>query len=207
MTKEGRDGRVARIKNRHSGTWASSSQDYADLARRLYDLSEAESRKIDGNFSRYTWAAIPMLMSALRCLLIELNEGVYTGWNTRPEVLDYIAPASNDVSTLRRFYAIPAELLERLDLLVEVRHELLHPAPTPGPEADGTPQCLRSLRDQGLLQSTGQLHDYVWLAQLQSHRLLRWAFATIQDTVNHLLTIHVVKGLAAEGLSASYTIS
>jgi hypothetical protein len=45
-----------------------------------------------------------------------------------------------------------------------------------------------------LLQSTGKVVDYVWIAQLRSHALFRWAFGTIGDLVAFLLRAHGVEG-------------
>ncbi len=47
--------------------------------------------------------------------------------------------------------------------------------------------------------------DYVWLDQLQSHKLFRWAFETIANTVDVLLVAHNVPQFVADGLRESYT--
>lgn len=62
----------------HSGAWGTSSQDFIHLANLLFEKSAAYAKHVDGNCSIYTWAGIPMLFSALRCLLVELNEGSLT---------------------------------------------------------------------------------------------------------------------------------
>ena len=67
------------------------------------------------------------------------------------------------------------------------------------------PAYLQPLRDGRLLQSTGHESDYLWIAQLQSHRLFTWAFETVRETVDVLLVNHGVTGFAADGIRASYS--
>ncbi len=202
---EGRESRRLRAKGGHGGAWGSSSQDFARLANLLYAESARYARAVDGNCSIYALAGIPTLLSALRCLLIELNAGMFNASLPRQAVLDELANTANDVQVVLRHYRIPDELQQRLRLLLEVRHEIVHPAHQPGPEPDNTPAYLGVLRESGLLQSTGESPDYVWLAQLQSHRLFRWAFEVVREVVAVLLREHQLAGLAAAGLTASYS--
>ncbi len=135
-----------------------------------------------------------MLWSALRCLLLELNAGLYV-WNFRQEnrkVLAAMAGTASDLQVIIEHYPILEPLASELHVLYEVRHEIVHPATRPGPEADHTPAYLRTLRERGLLMSTRQETDYAWISQLQSHRLFRWAFETVADTVDVLLAHHDV---------------
>lgn len=150
-------------------------------------------------------AGIPVLFSALRCLLIELNAGIFSGSLPRGPILAQLADAANDVQTILQNYAVPDDLARQLRQLLEVRHEIIHPAHQPGPEPHNTPAYLRSLRDDGLLQSTGKDADYTWISQLQSHRLFRWAFEVVSATVALLLREHDVSAFAEEGLNATYT--
>lgn len=88
--------------------------------------------------------------------------------------------------------------------LVQVRNEIAHPAHLPGGDESNTPAYLEPLQAAGLLQSTGSVADYTWISQLQSHRLFRWAFATVRHTVEVLLASHSLDGLSADGLAYSY---
>jgi hypothetical protein len=63
---------------------------------------------------------------------------------------------------------------------------------------------LRQLRDEHLLQSTDKDTDYIWLEQLKSHRLFRWAFRTVSESADLLLQTHQVQPFIASGLLASY---
>lgn len=95
-------------------------------------------------------------------------------------MLDVLASADNDIQVILTHYPVPHELRQRLELLIEVRHEIIQPAHQPGPEPNNTPAYLESLRKAGLLQSTGTDTDYVWLDQLKSHSVFRWAEGIVQ---------------------------
>lgn len=191
---DGRKSRVVRTKERHSGSWTSSSQDFVRAAYLLYDGSAQCAANSGGNCSWQPLAGIPMLWSALRCLLVELNAGLYL-WNFGRENqvrLEALSKSVNDVDFICAQYVLPPSLSDDLRLLLEVRHEILHPASRPGPDANHTPGYLQSLRNRDLLQRTGKEIDFTWIAQLQSHRLFRWAFETIAATVEVLLLEHRV---------------
>jgi hypothetical protein len=202
---EGRLSRSARLRNEFPGFWATSSQDFIGIAKDLFKLSEAYAGKFDGNVSIYTLPAIPMLFSALRCLLIELNSGVFDH-RVNLERLKALDGPSSEPQYLIDHYNVPSDLARRLELLWEVRNEIIHPVHRPGPERSGTPEYLAPLRNAGLLQSTGKDDDFVWMGQLKSHRLLVWAFEGIAKAVNLLLQEHTIQGLSARGLRASYSL-
>ena len=205
MTKQGWESRKSRVQGDNSGAWASFSQDFIHLADILFSQSLGYARNRDGNCSIYTLAGIPVLFSAMRCLLIELNDGMYSGLVPRTSVLADLANSSNDIVVLTKHYRLSDELRKQLELLGEVRNEIVHPAHRPGIEKDGTPIHLHPLREAGILQSTGSGTDYLWLDQLQSHKLFRWAFETIANTVDVLLVAHNVPQFVADGLRESYT--
>lgn len=202
----GRKSRRSRVAEDHSGAWGSSSQDFVRLATLLFEKSATYARHVDGNCSVYTWAGIPMLFSALRCLLIELNSGMLTASQPNAAILDKLAESPNDVCVIVECYpTFPPELREKLELLLDVRHEIIHPAHRPGPEKTNTPGYLVSLRTAGVLQSTGNEIDYTWLSQLQSHRLFQWAFDVMRNTADALLRIHNVPSYELIGILRSYS--
>ena len=201
----GFESRRSRIIENHTGAWGSSSQDFVHLATMLYGESAKYAKNSDGNCSIYTLAGIPMLFSALRCLLIELNSGMFAT-NCNETNLINLADAKNDASGIEQCYPeFPLELRKQLKLLLDVRHEIVHPAHRPGLERNNTPTYLAQLRDSGLLQSTGNETDYIWLNQIQSHNLFRWAFGILKNTVEQLLRIHNVPAYAANGLIETYS--
>ncbi|MDB5531749.1 MAG: hypothetical protein JWO28_64 [Hyphomicrobiales bacterium] len=201
----GLESRRSRLRGNYSGASGSSSQDFVYLPELLFQRSLEYAKKTDGNSSMYALAGIPILFSALRCLLIELN-GLLSAPSPRTEqVLVALANGANDVQTILKHYSVPVELQERLELLLEVRHKILHPAHRPGPEKHNTPSYLFTLRTAGLLQSTGRDVDYIWISQLQSHKLFRWAFETVRSTVDLLLNSHAVASIIADGFRDSYS--
>jgi len=205
IVDEGRKSRESRVREGLSGPWGTSSQDFVYLAGLLYGHSAEYAKRLDGNCSAYTLAGIPILFSALRCLLIELNADIYLTGRANPGVLAELAKSSNDVKVILKHYSIPTELRDRLKLLVQVRHEILHPAHRPSGDAGNTPAYLEPLRRAQLLQSTGGDSDYIWLDQLKSHRLFSWGFRTVKQTVAILVEAHQLPPFKAAGLIASYS--
>ena len=205
LPRQARESRQSRVSGDMGGAWGSSSQDFLRLANVLFEKSAAYAKGVDGNCSVYTLAGIPMLLSALRCLLIELNAGMYSGSRSNTDVLADLASTSNDIKFVLEHYAVSAELKEQLQILFEVRNEIIHPAHRPAAERNNTPTYLSSLQQVGLLQSTGADTDYIWISQLQSHKLFTWAFTTISSTVDILLRAHQVPEFIANGLRESYS--
>jgi hypothetical protein len=202
----GRKSRRSRVADDHSGAWASSSQDFVRLATLLFKTSAEYAKHVDGNCSIYTLAGIPILFSALRCLLIELNDGMLTDSPPNKTNLAKLAESANDVCAIAECYpTFPPELRGKLELLIHVRHEIIHPAHRPAAEKNNTPGYLVPLRKAGLLQSTGKDIDYVWLSQLQSHGLFQWAFDIVRNTIDALLRLHKVPSDVAAGILQAYS--
>lgn len=190
MATDGRQDRSGRLTDLRGGAWASSSQDYVRLGYFLFKQSASYAQSIDGNCSVYALAGIPILFSALRALLIEGNSGMY-GAGTDQKVLDAIAKSANEIPLLVKHYRISNPLHERLTLLYEVRNEIIHPASMPAGTSHGTPTYLAPLRQAGVLQSTNnETSDYTWIAQLQSHRLFKYAFEAIEESASLILDKH-----------------
>lgn len=204
LSKTGRESRKARLVTNHSGVWGSSSQDFVCLASMLFAHSAAYAAGAGGNSSPYALAGIPTLLSAVRCLLIEVNTPMY-GIAGNAGRLNEIAGEQNEINIILAHYPIPPHLRDDLELLVQVRNEIAHPSHRPGGEQNNSPAYLKPLRDAGLLQSTGAETDYIWLSQLQSHRLFIWAFEVIESTVSIILNEHGLEQSIVQGLLASYT--
>jgi hypothetical protein len=200
----GLESRQSRVVVPASGLWGSSSQDFVRAAYLLYEHSANYARSNDGNVSIYALPGIPMLFSAVRCLLIELQAGLYGG-SPNDEALEKIANTSNDFHFILQHYPITKPLREDIELLVQVRHEIIHPAHRPTGSPMNTPRYLQILRDRTLLQSTNDdKGDYMWIGQLQSHCLFTWSFQTVEGIVEILIREHDVKTVAPVGLLDSY---
>src|SRR5882724_1971050 len=140
--------RKSRLGQNHGGGWCSFSPDFARLAIRLFEQSEAEARaNPDGNCSSYPLAGIPMLFSALHCLLVEIHSGLYTGELPDSAKLSELARA-DDIPFITKYHPLPNDLLEKLELLWQVRHEIVHPSPRPSGETNNTQSYLVRLRQE-----------------------------------------------------------
>ncbi|MCL5284263.1 MAG: hypothetical protein M1313_00650 [Nitrospirae bacterium] len=177
MGNEGRRSREDRLKLESSGTWVSSSTDFTILLKLLYLQSKNYSKSVDGNCSPYVLCAIPMIFSALRCLMIEY-ESVSPPNRTALKVLT----EPNDFLKMLDHYKVTGQLLKEANLLNEIRNEIVHPAHLPTGTPDNWPEYLQEIKKMGLLQSTGKVEaDYAFFAQMSSHKLFSWACCVAQD--------------------------
>jgi hypothetical protein len=190
MSSDRKD-RKERLTDSKSGAWASSSQDYLRLANDLFEQSYAYARRFDGNISPYPIAGIPLLVSTLRALLIEANSGMF-GLGRDFGAITRLANDQNEIGLVSEKYVdIGSNAATELSLLYEVRNEIVHPAHMPAGTKHNTPLNMLPLRERGLLQSLGKLDsDYTWISQLQSHRLFRWSFVTVERVAKAVLERH-----------------
>jgi hypothetical protein len=185
-----RKDRKARLTESRSGSWGSSSQDYIRHATKLFEHSTSCARSGDGNCSAYTLSGLPILFSAIRAMLIESNSGMY-GLGRDENALKRLGDDPNELHLIVEKYRLSGEHEFCLSLLYEVRNEIIHPAHMPAGTSHGTPVDMLRLRELDLLQSTcNDNSNYIWMAQLQSHRLFRWAFSTIEDVAAIILKEH-----------------
>jgi hypothetical protein len=183
MVSEGRADRSGRLIESRSGAWGSSSADFMHVVRLLFEHSRHYAATSDGNRSPYTLAAIPMLLSSLRCLVVEFASLLPSDRLTLG-ILD----STNDFSKLLERYDIQDPLRSDALLLQELRHEIIHPAHRPTGTRDNWPNYLRELKHRGLLQSSGHPDvDYIFFEQLQSHRLFAWSWRITRDLVQKVL--------------------
>src|SRR5258708_10983711 len=186
--RKDRKGRLAEAKG---GAWASSSQDYLRLANDLFGQSFAYAKRFDNNVSPYPIAGIPLLVSTLRALLVEANSGMY-GLDRDFDAMKRLANDPNEIELVsEKYVGVGSNAAQELSLLYEVRNEIVHPAHTPAGTKHNTPLNMLPLRERGLLQSSGKPDgDYTWISQLQSHRLFRWSFFTVEQVAEVVLARH-----------------
>src|SRR5206468_5175226 len=140
--------------------------------------------------SPYALSGLPILLSALRAMLIEANSGMH-GLGQNGNALKELGATANEGLLLAKKYGLSEEQSSRLSLLYEVRNEIVHPAHMPAGTPHGTPVGMLRLRELGLLQSTSNDNgDYTWISQVQSHRLFRWAFSVIEEVATIILKEH-----------------
>jgi hypothetical protein len=183
VTTSGRADRSGRLLENRGGAWGSSSADFMRIVRLLFEHSKEYAARIDGNCSPYALSAIPMLLSSLRCLVVE-----YASYPpTDSPMLDALTQA-NDFAKILDRYLIDDPLRSESLLLQELRNEIIHPAHRPSGTPDNWPDYLRVLKDKGLLQSTGHRDsDYIFFSQLQSHHLFAWSWRVTRDIVERVL--------------------
>lgn len=173
MRRSGTTDRRERLSAKRSGVSATSSQDYLHLAHLLFRHSEAYAVQcVGGNCSRYTWAGLPILLAALQALVVEYEFILHPHPTTKPP----------DIATPEFIarYGISGELLEDFKDLVELRNEIIHPAHAATGTTDNWPLYLARVKAKGILESTGEEHDFVLLSQIASHRLFVWAVGIVR---------------------------
>jgi hypothetical protein len=179
----GRADRSGRLLESRCGAWGSSSADLMRVVRLMFAHSRDYAARIDGNCSPYALAAIPMLLSSLRCLVVECA-------SYPPSDLSMLAALTkaDDFGEILARYRIDDPLRSEALLLQELRNEIIHPAHRPTGTPDNWPDYLRALKEKGLLQSTGRKDsDYILFSQLQSQRLFAWSWRVTRDIVERVV--------------------
>lgn len=182
VSPEGKKSRDDRLLHLHGGQWGTFSADLVYLVGCLYRLSFEEAKSHDGNYSKFPYAGIPLLPSALQSFVIEY-ESLLNIAASRP-MLEPLAFHGQRglLEMLRKRYKVDGELLKEAEDLIEVRNEIVHPIPVPAGTAGNCPAYLQHLKSRGLLESTGkQTADFGFFAQLASHRLFAWACRVTRD--------------------------
>jgi hypothetical protein len=183
VAASGRTDRSGRLLENRSGASGSSSADFMHLVRLQFAHSAEYAARIDGNCSPYALSAIPMLLSSLRCLVVE-----YASYPPRDSSMLDALTQPNDFAKMLERYRIDDPLRSESLLLQELRNEIIHPARRPSGTPDNWPEYLRVLKDKGVLQSTGRRDsDYIFFSQLQSHRLFAWSWRVTRDIVERIL--------------------
>jgi hypothetical protein len=173
MARQGREDRNQRFEKKRSGVAATSSQDFLHLAQLLFTHSKEYAAKCTGgNCSRNTLAGLPMLLAALQAFVVEC------------EFLLHPAPPGKplDINTYAFMtqYGIADDLRENFEDLIELRNEIIHSSHATTGTPDNWPPYLQRIKTLGLLESTGEEHDYVLLTQIASHRLFAWAVQIVR---------------------------
>ena len=190
MLKKARKERAERLTQRKSGGWATTSQNVLYLVSKLYRLSAEEAAIAeDQNHSRYIFAGLPLLFSAIYSFIIEY-EGMLN-----PQALSHDLLAEKGLADLlERRYGVSGNLLEEFRELTEIRNEIIHPIPLPVGTPDSWPDYLRRVKQQGLLCSTRNPHsDYVMLSQMESHSLFKWAVGITERVYEAVVNSDVTK--------------
>lgn len=168
----GRKERNERLHEERRGSGSASSHvDFLILIRALYGFSEEQAKSRGGNTSPYPLAAIPLLVSMLRALVIDCE---ICSMKAKRD-FDCLKRGDDLAAILDRF-EIDSDLRRDAVYLQEIRNEIIHPTHAAIEEKDHWPEYLRYIKDRGLLNSTGgKDSDYDFFHQLHSHRLFDWS--------------------------------
>jgi hypothetical protein len=150
----------------------------------LYELSDHQAKAF-GNWSRFVWAAFPMIASGLSALVLEQERILNNPDPTRMKVwMNGKLP-----EMFETLYGVSGDLLDDLKHFVELRNEVIHPHHTATGTPDNWPDYLRHIKDKGLLNTSGSAGDFIMLSQMASHRLFTWAIGVenrLRAVVNKL---------------------
>ncbi len=143
-----------------------------------------------------------MLLAALQAFVVEceflLNSAPPSG-----KPLDV-----NSDQFIKR-YGIDGDLLRDFEDLQELRNEIIHPSHAPTGMPDNWPRYLERVKTHGLLQSTGEAHDYALLDQIASHRLFAWAVQVVSAiygrVIEHIRTADPSLGHLVVGHLTSFS--
>lgn len=179
----GRKDRNNRLGSTRQGAMASSHVDFLVLIEHLRGHSIEYAKRHDGNVSPYALAAIPLMISMIRALVIDCE--VLT---LRPELNLACLRRDGDIRAVLEQYGIRDDLRKHAEYLVEIRNEITHPTHISLGSKDNWPEYLRAIKDAGLLNSTNRGDsDYDFFHQLNSHRLLEWAMGVSWSVSKEIL--------------------
>jgi len=174
--------------------------DFVVLVRTLYKLSKESAAATDGNCSRFAYCGIPMLLSAIRCLVIEYE----SFRELKSDILEKMT-GTGDLLSVLDHYNVPEPLRTEVHELIEIRNEIIHPAHLPSGTPDNWPNYLRGIKERGLLQSSGNPSaDYILLDQIASHRLFTWACRVTRDLAKIIIESSSEKAESFRGFVDSY---
>ena len=183
MNLRGRQDRNNRLGGTRKGGVVSSHVDFLVLIERLRRHSIEYAKQHDGNISPYALAAIPLMISMIRALVIDCE--VMT---LKPELNLECLRRDGDIRAVLERYGIQGDLRKDAEYLVEIRNEIVHPTHISLDSKDNWPEYLRAIKDAGLLNSTNRDDsDYDFFHQLNSHRLLEWAMGVTWNVSREIL--------------------
>ena len=182
LGRQDRDRRA--IEQPRSGR-AASHVDFLVLTEQLLHHSK-ERFKRSNNHSPYVLAGIPILLSMIRALVIDCE-------TMSPNKADIaFLTKGKDIQIILDRYDIEGELRENAEYLIELRHEIIHPMHISITTKDHWPDYLRTLKDKGLLNSSGQESgDYDFFWQMQSHKLFVWAHNVTWEIATQIIARYI----------------
>jgi hypothetical protein len=159
--------REARLRKPKQGSWGTTSATYFHSVHDVFRESQKAAAASPTKSSRWVYVALPVLMAGLEAFLIEHQRLLSNSTRKKLAGVD-------GVREVLMQYQLPDELRLDIEALVEVRNQIIHPAPVPFGKPEW-PKSLQRLRDRKVLDGPTPQSGTDVLALLASHRLLEWA--------------------------------
>jgi len=172
-----RNQRIARLHNRQSGSWGTTSAMYFHTVKEVFHESEKAAGDDPQKPSRWVYAGLPVLMAGVEAFLIEHQRLLKDNSGVRAVAGDA------DPRTVLKLYPLPYDLQHDLEALIEIRNQIVHPSPVPFGKPEW-PNSLQRLRDRKVLDGNTPQSGTDVLALLASHRVFEWAVAKCAEALD-----------------------
>lgn len=160
--------REDRIRNRRNGGWGTTSSTYFYVVHQVFGESDKASHRDPEQRSVWVYAGIPVLLAGVESYLIQHQHLLKD--SSGMKVLAGVDPLKEVLT----FYALPAELQTDMEVLIEIRNQIVHPSPLPFGQPEW-PASLKRLHDLKLIEGNTPESGTDALAMLGSHRVFEWA--------------------------------
>jgi hypothetical protein len=133
---------------------------------------------------------LPLLLSCIRILAVEFEDTKesLSKEGYKSHLLESLRTSrGNDIVEILEYYGASDELKINMDYLIEIRHEILHPAPFPA-EGEPLPDYLKILEGRGLLWRPpvpNFAHNLYYY--FRSHRLFEWSFDLLIEACKYII--------------------
>jgi len=177
MQSSERNQRTARLLNRQSGSWGTTSAMYFDAVRSVFRESAKASAGDPTKSSRWVYAGMPVLLAGVEAFLIEHQHLLKD--SSSIQALAGVCSARG----VLKLYHLPDELRRDLEALIEIRNQIVHPSPVPFGKP-GWPESLQRLRERKVLNGNTPQSGTDVLDLLASHRIFEWAIQRCAEALD-----------------------
>jgi hypothetical protein len=160
--------REARLRNRRSGSWGTTSTMYFHAVELVFRESAKAVADASTKTSRWVYAGLPVLMAGVEAFLIEHQHLLKDSSS-----IQTLAGVSS-VRDVLKLYPLMDELRQDLEALIEIRNQIVHPSPVPFGKPEW-PESLQRLHDRKVLDGNTPQSGAHALALLAPHRVFGWA--------------------------------
>lgn len=182
----GRKSRAERTRM-SPGIYQAASFDLIHLIKRRFK----DSKKYDDGWNPEPIFCIPVLFSCLRILALEIenNKEGNKRFNYQSELIAKLkADKRNDIDEIMDFYGVDTYLKEDFKLLIEIRHEIIHPSPFPE-KGSPLPSYLKILEEKKIIWMP-PLENYLIgniYRHFRCHKLFEWSFERFNQLCKYII--------------------